>query len=118
MCPLLMCCFILTYISVDVRMILGLASQSINLEKFQLLIVSDIARFATLLVVWWISMEQTAPSKPLVGSFNWFEVLDDVVLLIIIAPGKANGLFGGKIRQILENGCTGRFLDLHCRYMV
>lgn len=107
----------LTYISLDVRMILGLASQSINLEKFQLLIVSDIARFATLLVVWWISMEQTAPSKPLVGSFNWFEVLDDVVLLII-ASGKANGLFGGKICQILENGCTGRFLDLHCRYMV
>ncbi|MDB9445932.1 hypothetical protein [Anabaena sp. CS-542/02] len=107
----------LTYISLDVRMILGLASQSINLEKFQLLIVSDIARFATLLVVWWISMEQTAPSKPLVGSFNWFEVLDDVVLLII-ASGKANGIFGGKIRQILENGCTGRFLDLHCRYMV
>ena len=107
----------LTYISLDVRMILGLASQSINLEKLQLLIVSAITRFATLLVVWWIFMEQAAPSNPLVASLNWFEVLDLVVLLIT-APGKANGIFGGKIRQILENGCTGRFLDLHCRYMV
>ncbi|MDB9374396.1 hypothetical protein [Nodularia sphaerocarpa] len=89
--------FVLSYISLGVGMILAVASRRLNLEKWQLLIVSAIAVFGSLLA-WWISMQQTAPSEPLVAILNWFYVVSDVVLLII-ATTLLLAFWGGRIAQ-------------------
>ncbi|HYW20195.1 MAG TPA: hypothetical protein VE956_12965 [Nodularia sp. (in: cyanobacteria)] len=89
--------FVLSYISLGVGMILAVASRRLNLEKWQLLIVSAIAVSGSLLA-WWISMQQTAPSEPLLAILNWFYVVSDVVLLII-ATTLLLAFWGGKIAQ-------------------
>ncbi|MDP5338520.1 MAG: hypothetical protein NWQ28_08090 [Nodularia sp. (in: cyanobacteria)] len=89
--------FVLSYISLGIGMILAVASRRINLEKWQLLIVSAIAVFGSLLA-WWISMQQAVPSDPLVAILNWFYVVSDVVLLII-ATTLLLAFWGGRVAQ-------------------
>ena len=89
--------FVLTYLSVGVGMILAVASRRIHLEKWQLLIVAAIAVSGSLLAVW-ISMQQTAPSEPLILILNWFYIVSDVVLLII-ATTLLLAFWGGRVAQ-------------------
>ncbi|WP_414548778.1 hypothetical protein [Anabaena sp. CCY 0017] len=89
--------FVLTYISLGVGMILAVASRRINLEKWQLLIVSAIAVFGSLLA-WWISMQQEVNPDPLAAGLNWFYVVSDVVLLII-ATTLLLAFWGGRVAQ-------------------
>ncbi|MBE9197977.1 MULTISPECIES: hypothetical protein [unclassified Nodularia (in: cyanobacteria)] len=89
--------FVLSYVSLGVGMILAVASRRLNLEKWQLLIVSAIAVFGSLLA-WWISMQQTASSELLVVILNWFYVVSDVVLLII-ATTLLLAFWGGRVAQ-------------------
>ncbi|MEA5582099.1 hypothetical protein VB620_12180 [Nodularia harveyana UHCC-0300] len=89
--------FVLSYISVGVGMILAVASRRLNLEKWQLLAVSTIAVFGSLLA-WWISMKQTGPSEMLATILSWFYVVSDVVLLII-ATTLLLAFWGGRIGQ-------------------
>ena len=89
--------FVLTYISLGIGMILAVASRRINLEKWQLLIVSAIAVFGSLLA-WWISMQQEVSPDPLAAALNWFYVVSDVVLLII-ATTLLLAFWGGRVAQ-------------------
>ncbi|TVP63618.1 MAG: hypothetical protein EA343_07860 [Nodularia sp. (in: Bacteria)] len=89
--------FVLTYISLGIGMILAVASRRINLEIWQVVIVSAIAVFGSLLA-WWISIEQEVPADPLVASLNWFYVVSDVVLLII-ATTLLLAFWGGRVAQ-------------------
>lgn len=89
--------FVLSYVSLGVGMILAVASRRLNLEKWQLLIVSAIAVFGSLLA-WWISMQQTASSELLAAILNWFYVVSDVVLLII-ATTLLLAFWGGRVAQ-------------------
>jgi hypothetical protein len=89
--------FVLSYISLGVGMILAVASRRINLEKWQWLIVLAIGVFGSLLA-WWISMQQTVASEPLVAILNWFYVVSDVVLLII-ATTLLLAFWGGRVAQ-------------------
>lgn len=74
--------FVLTYISFGIGMISYVGSRGLNLEKWQLLIGSAIALFASVLA-WWICREQTTPSGALVAMLSWFYVVNDVFVLII-----------------------------------
>lgn len=74
--------FVLTYISLIIGMILAVGSRRLNLEKWQLLIVLAIAVLGSVLP-WWVSIKETAPSKPLAVILSWFYVVSDVFLLII-----------------------------------
>lgn len=89
--------FVLSYVSLGVGMILAVASRRINLEKWQWLVVLAIGVFGSL-VAWWISMQQTVPSEPLVAILNWFYVVSDVVLLII-ATTLLLAFWGGRVAQ-------------------
>jgi hypothetical protein len=89
--------FVLTYISLGLGMILAVASRRLNLEKWQLLVVSAIAMFGSLLA-WWISTQQTAPSEPLAAILSWFYIVSDVVLLII-ATTLLLAFWGGRVGQ-------------------
>ncbi|GAX36442.1 hypothetical protein [Nodularia sp. NIES-3585] len=89
--------FVLAYISLGIGMILSVGSRRINLEKWQLLIVSTIAVLGSLLA-WWISMQQAVPADPLVGILNWFYVVSDV-LLLIIATTLLLAFWGGRVAQ-------------------
>ncbi|MDB9303561.1 hypothetical protein [Nodularia spumigena] len=89
--------FVLTYLSLGVGMILAVASRRINLEKWQLLIVSAIGVFGSLLP-WWISMKESEPSEPLVTVLSWFYIVSDVVLLII-ATTLLLAFWGGRVAQ-------------------
>ena len=89
--------FVLSYIAVGVGMILAVVSRRLNLEKWQLAVVSAIALFGSVLA-WWISMQKTAPSELLALVLSWFYVVSDVVLLII-ATTLLLAFWGGKIGQ-------------------
>ncbi|MEA5516603.1 hypothetical protein [Nodularia sp. UHCC 0506] len=89
--------FVLTYISLGIGMILAVASRRINLEKWQLLIVTAIAVFGSLLA-WWISTKQEASPEPLVAFLTRFYVVSDVILLII-ATTLLLAFWGGRVSQ-------------------
>jgi hypothetical protein len=89
--------FVLTYISLIIGMILAVGSRKLNLEKWQLFIVSAIAVFGSVLA-WWISIKETAPSEPLAVILSWFYVVSDVFLLII-ATTLLLAFWGGRIAQ-------------------
>ncbi|WP_414528340.1 hypothetical protein [Nodularia chucula] len=89
--------FVLTYISLGVGMILAVASRRLNLEKWQLLVVSAIAVLGSLLA-WWISKQQEVNPDPLAAGLNWFYVVSDVVLLII-ATTLLLAFWGGRVAQ-------------------
>jgi hypothetical protein len=89
--------FVLTYISLIIGMILAVGSRRLNLEKWQLLIVSAIAVLGSVFA-WWVSIKETAPSEPLAVILSWFYVVSDVFLLII-ATTLLLAFWGGRVAQ-------------------
>ncbi|MDH6059134.1 hypothetical protein NWP17_01530 [Chrysosporum bergii ANA360D] len=96
--------FVPSYIFVSIGMILAVSSRRLNLEKWQLLILSAIAMLGSLLA-WWLTQEtgalqqlaaqQTSPLEQLAAILSLFYVVSDVVLLII-ATTLLLAFWGGK----------------------